>query len=437
MLNMCLTRSSDGTQLRKVQLGQPLLDDYLAFVAARARPNTLLATAYDLKVFFEIVGKNPGEVTTADVLGFIASQRTPRHGDEVVRLDDGEAIESKSLVEATAQVLRLEVGKYRNRLIGIENRLRDLWYQPTEQPLQALCDDLEELNRQWLETLESAADHLNDSQIHLGDYSEVAAKLSEVLLGQTAQIETTISNMRNLDLSLDLGDCCRKLVLEIGRLIDMAHDLRDKMQETLVAVLRAERRLVGLEPELKTDKLTGLHNRTGVESVLFQWWREDVRRERLLSVALVDIDHFRKINERLGTEVGDKGVAAIGRLVAELISRDRGFDVASRFSGQQLLIFFGDMGPRQATSTIERVRQTLRQTTFLAEEGEFELTMSTGVTEVKATDTAVQLFTRAQTALKAAKKNGRNLTVLDEGAGPQLITPPEYSVRGRVVKVDN
>jgi integrase/recombinase XerD len=91
MFNMCLTRSFDGTWVGKVQLGQPLLDDYLAFVAARARPNTLLATAYDLKVFFEIVGKNPGEVTTADVLGFIASQRTPRHGDEVVRLDDGEA----------------------------------------------------------------------------------------------------------------------------------------------------------------------------------------------------------------------------------------------------------------------------------------------------------------------------------------------------------
>ncbi|MQB01195.1 MAG: tyrosine-type recombinase/integrase [Actinobacteria bacterium] len=88
---MCLTRSFDGTRLRRVQLGQPLLDDYLAFVAARARQNTLLATAYDLKVFFEIVGKAPVEVSTADVLGFIAAQRMPRHGDEVVRLDDGEA----------------------------------------------------------------------------------------------------------------------------------------------------------------------------------------------------------------------------------------------------------------------------------------------------------------------------------------------------------
>jgi hypothetical protein len=58
-----------------VRLGHPLLDDYLELVAARARPNTLLATAWDLKVFFGVVAKEPVEVTTADVLGFIRAQR--------------------------------------------------------------------------------------------------------------------------------------------------------------------------------------------------------------------------------------------------------------------------------------------------------------------------------------------------------------------------
>ena len=72
-------------------LGHPLLDDYLEFVAARSRTNTLLATAYDLKVFFAVVGKAPAEVTTADVLAFITAQRHPRHDDKVVRLADGQA----------------------------------------------------------------------------------------------------------------------------------------------------------------------------------------------------------------------------------------------------------------------------------------------------------------------------------------------------------
>jgi len=73
-----------------ITLGHPLLDAYLELVTARARPNTVLATAYDLKVFFSIVDKDPVEVTTLDVLAFIRAQRAPRHGPAVVRIEDGE-----------------------------------------------------------------------------------------------------------------------------------------------------------------------------------------------------------------------------------------------------------------------------------------------------------------------------------------------------------
>jgi site-specific recombinase XerD len=70
-----------------VTVGHPVLDDYLVFVAARARLNTLLATAFDLQVFFGWVAKEPAEVTSADVIGFVAAQRAPR--SNVVRLSDG------------------------------------------------------------------------------------------------------------------------------------------------------------------------------------------------------------------------------------------------------------------------------------------------------------------------------------------------------------
>jgi integrase/recombinase XerD len=87
----CLIRLQDRAGALSVGLGHPLLDDYLEFVAARSRRNTLLATAYDLKVFFSVVAKPPAEVRTADVLGFISAQRAPRRGGgKVVRLVDGE-----------------------------------------------------------------------------------------------------------------------------------------------------------------------------------------------------------------------------------------------------------------------------------------------------------------------------------------------------------
>ena len=74
-----------------VTLGHPLLDAYVELVVARARWNTVLATAFDMKVFFSVVDKDPVDVVTADVLGFIKAQRQPRSDSKVVRIEDGEA----------------------------------------------------------------------------------------------------------------------------------------------------------------------------------------------------------------------------------------------------------------------------------------------------------------------------------------------------------
>lgn len=80
----CLIRSRGPSGEAVVRLGAPLLDAYLEFLAGRCRPNTVLAAAYDLKVFFAVVAKAPGEVCPADVLGFITAQRIGRVGDRAV-----------------------------------------------------------------------------------------------------------------------------------------------------------------------------------------------------------------------------------------------------------------------------------------------------------------------------------------------------------------
>ena len=85
-----MERVMDGRELRSITLGHPLVDAYLEFVGARGAVNTWLATAYDLKVFFELVGKEPAQVGSSDVFAFVAEQRTPRL-ENVVRIEDGEA----------------------------------------------------------------------------------------------------------------------------------------------------------------------------------------------------------------------------------------------------------------------------------------------------------------------------------------------------------
>jgi len=77
---------------RHYVVGHELVDDFLEFVAGRARPNTVRAYAHDLCVFFGVVGKDPVDVTPKDVLGFVTEQRRARSGAEnVVRISDGQA----------------------------------------------------------------------------------------------------------------------------------------------------------------------------------------------------------------------------------------------------------------------------------------------------------------------------------------------------------
>jgi len=86
----CLIRSVAPGGGVRVQVGHRVVDEYLEFLAARCRPNTVLAAGFDLKVFFSLVSKDPAAVTTADVLAFITAQR--KTGDpRVVRLSDGES----------------------------------------------------------------------------------------------------------------------------------------------------------------------------------------------------------------------------------------------------------------------------------------------------------------------------------------------------------
>jgi integrase/recombinase XerD len=84
-----LVQRSSSTET--ITLGHPVLDEYLAFAGARLRLNSWLAVAFDLKVFFTVISKEPAAITTADVFAFIKAQRAPRLGPNVVRLEDGEA----------------------------------------------------------------------------------------------------------------------------------------------------------------------------------------------------------------------------------------------------------------------------------------------------------------------------------------------------------
>jgi len=78
LLDVCLIDTHGRAGEPPVRLGVPLLDEYLRFLSGRCRPNTVLAVAYDLKVFFTVVGKQPEDVQPTDVLAFVTAQRSGR-----------------------------------------------------------------------------------------------------------------------------------------------------------------------------------------------------------------------------------------------------------------------------------------------------------------------------------------------------------------------
>jgi integrase/recombinase XerD len=90
-----LSERSDGSLV--VAVGHPLADAYLEFLGARARPNTIRAVAFDLKVFFSFVDKTPARVTSADVMSFITVQRSGGVDSKVVRIDRSEGLSPRTI----------------------------------------------------------------------------------------------------------------------------------------------------------------------------------------------------------------------------------------------------------------------------------------------------------------------------------------------------
>ncbi len=350
-------------------------------------------------------------------------------------LEEAGAGQSKSFVEASVQVLRLEVGKYRELLITVDDRVRNCLRDPDEDEVAKLLEDLRTANQDWLKRQAEAAGHLSAKKDALGGFSKMGGLLEDILLEQQAQIETTCSNIDVLDFSTNLRAGCKRLIIEICKLLDMSHILRDRMHESLMAVMAAEGRLESLDKKLQIDGLTGLSNRTGLESIFCQWWLDDPNRKRQLSLILIDIDRLGKINERYGALTGDQLIGAFGKLIDDSLRKDRGFDRVARCEGQRFALVIGDTGPQNATSCVERIRQTIEASTFEIDGQEVEVTISCGVTEVGQQDTTDSLFDRLRKAVREAKRAGRNCTFLDSGEGPRAIEPPEYKIKPQVVRI--
>jgi diguanylate cyclase (GGDEF)-like protein len=151
-----------------------------------------------------------------------------------------------------------------------------------------------------------------------------------------------------------------------------------------------------------TDPLTGAYNRRYLEEQASQAMESWQRYRQSSTMLLIDVDFFKRINDKYGHAVGD---TAIKRLVEVISGRIRAVDTLCRFGGEEFVVLLQGTGIHGATRVADELRSIVEQTKILPEGN---VTISIGVCEVIAADNVDQWFKLADAALYLAKRNGRN-----------------------------
>jgi diguanylate cyclase (GGDEF)-like protein len=186
-----------------------------------------------------------------------------------------------------------------------------------------------------------------------------------------------------------------------------------------VSVRKIEVRRRILEQELKErealleratrDALTRLWNRQTILEILAREMASARNNEIPLAVALIDVDHFKHVNDTMGHLTGDAVLRTLGSHLSQKI---RACDALGRFGGEELLLVLPEAAPNRPFLLIERLRRTIAEIPFRYRDSTFRVTASIGVAWLtSASDTAEDILARADGALYGAKNAGRDRVV--------------------------
>lgn len=155
------------------------------------------------------------------------------------------------------------------------------------------------------------------------------------------------------------------------------------------------------------DPLTGTGNRIALEQGLVRETELSRRHDQSLSVVMLDMDHFKALNDTYGHQAGDAALKAVALLLKEQL---RNVDMVFRFGGEEFVLVLSNTGAEAALVVAERIRAAVQTLCLLAGEKQVRLSASLGCATFMPTESHEQLLRRADVALYQAKRDGRNLT---------------------------
>jgi two-component system, cell cycle response regulator len=235
------------------------------------------------------------------------------------------------------------------------------------------------------------------------------------------------------------GEASRKVeVFELGASDYVTKPFDD---QELLARVRVHYRLKVLQDELRdankrlealadTDGLTGLFHRRYFDTLLLREVQRTARYKTPLAVVLLDIDHFKYVNDTFGHPMGDEVLRNVAKVVTAGV---RVTDCAARYGGEEIAIVFTQTTGQGVAEVTERLRSQLEQFEHVYEGHRVHRTASFGVSMVDGRGvplTPTELVERADRALYRAKRSGRNRVVLWT---PDLDAEPEPGFTERVI----
>ncbi|MEI7455469.1 MAG: GGDEF domain-containing protein [Nitrosomonadales bacterium] len=240
-------------------------------------------------------------------------------------------------------------------------------------------------------------------------------------------------------ITVSTGDYHQKIsgysekIAQSSNLNDLGHLLDDIMQDTRVIqasalksheelldsrkqVESAEEKISKLEKELSEvselvhqDQLTGALNRRGLDAAFDRESRRVDRSHESLCVALLDIDNFKRLNDTMGHQVGDKALIHLCHVIKEAL---RPSDSVARYGGEEFVLILPDVALTEAALTVERLQRELTKQFFMHENDRVLVTFSAGVAQLGPDESQEELIGRADKAMYQAKNTGKNRVVV-------------------------
>jgi diguanylate cyclase len=282
------------------------------------------------------------------------------------------------------------------RLDEVERRLKDVIFKQTEAKGRAL--EAQEELRQMLATFITRLSQMTESS------SAYQGKMEESMrqLEQAKKIEEIAPVLKEV-----IG-ATRLMTNESLSVRDELRAMREKTQATEAELVKLHRELDRVSAQARHDTLTGALNRQGLDEAMNREVSTVKRKDTPLSVALLDIDNFKKLNDSKGHEAGDAALAHLATVARECM---RPQDTLARYGGEEFVILLPDTPLDRGIDAMTRLQRELTKRFFLAGNEKILITFSAGVAQLAPGEAGAEAIRRADQAMYLAKRAGKNRVI--------------------------